>query len=683
MKIKTLTLKSSAVALCLLGTIPSLEAQVNYAWAKNVGGGGLEYCYAVSSDKSGNVYSTGYFQGTADLDPGTGTSNFTSVGAQDVFVIKVDVAGNFVWARQIGGAGNDQGYAITTDTGGNIYAAGYFSGTVDFDPGTGTSNMTAVNGADVFICKLDPSGNFIWAKQMGGPGFDQPVSVIVDTPGNIYTAGYFQSTADFDPGAGVSPLVSGGGFDAFISKLDASGNFVWAKRLGGNGYDFCNGMAVDAAGNVYTTGIFQNTADFDPGTGTANLIGMGGYDAFICKLNASGDYVWAKQAGNINNDYGTGVGVDAAGNVYATGHFETTVDFDPGAGTVNLTSNGAADIYVLKLDAAGNYVWVRQIGGPDADYGNALMMDAVGNPCFLGYFNNTVDFDPGTGTSTLSSAGADDIYAAKLSGAGNYMWAKKLGGPGNDYGFCLSTDRSGNVYTGGMFNGVADFDPGAGTSTLNSDNGGHAFFQKMICYDTSSTILTQTACDSFVLNGITYKTSGQHVQRRPNAAGCDSIIRLNLTLTPVNVVISYTQPTLSTNGTYTTYQWFRNGTLISGATSSTYTATQNGAYTVAVTNASGCKDTSDVYNVTDASGIDDPRTGLTLIYPNPSSGKVFVESPIAVDIALCGIDGKIILRAEKARELDIRSVAPGVYFLRISDSRNGNLLQVEKLVRNP
>lgn len=683
MNIKTLTLKSSTIALCMLGALPSLEAQVNYAWAKNVGGGGLEYCYSVCSDKAGNVYSTGYFNGTADLDPGTGTSGFTSTGMQDVFVIKVNAAGNLVWAKQIGGTGNDQGYVVTTDTAGNLYAAGIFSGTVDFDPGAGTSNMTATGGADVFVCKLDPTGSFVWARQLGGPGYDQPTALIVDTPGNVYTAGYFQSTADFDPGTGTSSLTSAGGFDAFVSKLDASGDYVWARRMGGNGYDFCNGMAIDGAGNILTTGMFQNTADFDPGTGVANLTGMGGYDGFISKLNASGDYVWAKQVGNINNDQGNGVGVDAAGNVYATGYFETTVDFDPGTGTVNLTSNGGADIYVLKLDASGNYVWVQQIGGPDADYGNALVMDASGNPCFLGYFNNTVDFDPGTGTSNLSSAGADDVYAAKLSGSGNFMWAKRIGGASNDYGFSLSTDRSGNVYTAGMFNGVADFDPGAGSSTLNSDNGGHAFFQKMVCYDTTATTITRTECDSFTLNGITYKASGQYVQRRPNAAGCDSIIRLDLTLTPVNVVISYTSPVLSTNGTYTTYQWFRNGTVISGATSSTYTATQNGDYTVAVTNANGCKDTSAVYTVTDAAGINDPKAGLAVVYPNPSSGKVFIDAPFEVDAVLCSMDGKIIFNAEKAGGIDMRSFAPGVYFLRISDSRSGSVIQVEKLIRTP
>src|SRR5690606_29098604 len=118
---------------------------------------------------------------------------------------------------------------------------------------------------DIFVSKLDPNGNFLWAKQMGGTDNDQGISITVDTSGNIYTTGIFRNTVDFDPGAGVYNLTAVVGNDIFISKLDANGNFLWAKQMGSGGNTRSNSIVLDTNGNIYTTGIFQSTADFDPG----------------------------------------------------------------------------------------------------------------------------------------------------------------------------------------------------------------------------------------------------------------------------------------------------------------------------------------------------------------------------------------------------------------------------------
>ena len=237
--------------------------------ASAFGGTSTDNGNAIAVDAAGNVYTTGYFQNTADFDPGIGISNLTSasLNGNDVFVSKLDSSGNFVWARSFGGTSTDTGNAIAVDAAGNVYTTGYFKGIADFDPGAGTSNLTAVGNQDVFVSKLDSSGNFVWAKSFGAGSDDDATGVAVDASGNVYTTGTFRSTVDFDPGAGVSNLTAVQP-DVFVSKLDSSGNFVWAKSFGGTSTDNGNAIAIDASGNVYTTGYFYVTADFDPGAGT-------------------------------------------------------------------------------------------------------------------------------------------------------------------------------------------------------------------------------------------------------------------------------------------------------------------------------------------------------------------------------------------------------------------------------
>lgn len=671
------------LGLALAGSISLTYAQgVSVLWAKNMGGGGADYGNAVAVDQQGNVYVTGYYNNTGDFNPGSGTLSLTSAGSQDVFITKLDAAGNLVWAKSMGGSGADQGYGIAVDQQGNVYTTGYFSGTADFDPGAGTANLVSSGGVDIFVSKLDANGNYVWAKGMGGSGWDQGAAIALDMAGNVYTTGYFQYTADFDPGPGVFNPTAFGGFDIFVSKLDQAGQFVWAKSMGSTGGDFGNGIAVDPAGNVLTTGFFQGVADFDPGIGTANLTGAGSYDIFVSKLDAAGGYKWARSMGGSNPDQGYAIATDAAGNVYTTGYFSNTVDFDPGVGTANLSSAGGADIFVSKLDSAGHHVWARQMGGSDADYGYAIKADASGNVYTMGYYNSTADFDPGGGVANLTSAGVDDIFVSKLNGAGNYRWAKSLGGWGNDYGFGMTIDHSGSVYSTGLFNGTADFDPGPGTLNLNSDVGGHIYVQKMYCTDTSSGTVTATSCDSIVLNGIAYTASGTYTQVLTNAAGCDSTLRISLTIHHITpAVITAAGSVLSVAGTYTSYRWFWNNILISGATANTYTATRNGNYTVVVTDANGCTDTSQVYNVTGLGiGNRNEIAQQIRIYPNPAQEELHIQAPLPVQVCITSIEGKLILQEKNAETLSLRELSEGIYLIRIS-SKEGNLLKVEKLIK--
>ena len=468
--------------LALFGLSNNANAQA-LQWAKAMGGADPDNGYSIALDGSGNVYTTGYFVGTVDFDPGAGVANLTSaspdIGYSDIFISKLDASGNFVWAKAMGGPNYDYSYSIAIDGSGNVYTTGYFYGTSDFDPGAGVFNLNSGFDSDIFISKLDASGNFVWAKAMGGADSDKGSSIAIDGSGNVYTTGCFFGTADFDPGAGVFNLTEAGYGDIFISKLDASGNFVWAKAMGDTmSPDIGYSIALDGSGNVYTTGYFAGTVDFDPGAGVFNLTSAGDRDIFISKLDASGNFVWAKAMGGANSEYSYSIALDGSGNVYTTGYFFGTADFDPGAGVANLTYAGNDDIFISKLDASGNFVWAKAMGGSATDLGYSIAIDGSGNVYTTGYFEGTSDFDPGAGVFNLTSAGYYDIFVSKLDASGNFVWANAMGGADSDYGSSIALDGSGNVYTTGYFEGTADFDPGAGVANLTSAGGGDIFVAK-------------------------------------------------------------------------------------------------------------------------------------------------------------------------------------------------------------
>ncbi|MBD2701640.1 SBBP repeat-containing protein [Spirosoma sp. BT702] len=461
------------------GLSPDTQAQ-NFEWAKGLGGTSYDEGHSVAVDKQGNVYTTGYFTGIADFDPGPGVFNLTSAGSNDIFVCKLSSSGNLIWVKQLGGSSDDQGRSIKVDGGGNLYITGYFNGTADFDPGPGVSNLISAGGSDLFVSKLDLLGNWVWSKRMGGSSNDFGSVVAIDGQGNVISTGSFSGTADFDPNSGTFNLISAGITDIFVSKLDASGNFVWAKRMGGESDDVGHSVTVDGAGNVFTTGYFNGTADFDPGPGVFNLISVQGtYDSFVSKLDASGTFVWVQQLGTGGSETGYSIIVDGLGNIYSTGSFSDTADFDPGSGVANLTTAGLSSLYVSKLDASGAYVWAKAINSTVEAYGFSIAVDGLGDVYTTGSFLGTADFDPGPGVYNLSSVGVYDSFVSKIDASGAFVWAQAIGSTTSDGGNSVAVDNSGNVYTTGSFRGPADFDTGPGIANLNVAGIVDAFVYKL------------------------------------------------------------------------------------------------------------------------------------------------------------------------------------------------------------
>ena len=481
-------MKKTLLTLCCFSAL-TLNAQTpTFDWAINIGSTNFDKGYDIATDAAGNVYEIGILAGTADFDPGAGVVNLASNGNDDIFIAKYSTTGNLLWAHNIGGTGNETAVAMALDASGNCYFTGHFTGAVDFDPGAGTSIITASGAFDVCIVKLNSSGNLVWAKNFGGTYGTFVDELSLDASGNVYTEGTFQTTTDFDPSAGVYNLVSTGGQDPYLAKLDAAGNFVWAIHTGFS----VNSLHIDNNNTVYLAGSFNDTTDFNPNaTQVFNVIPIGATDIYIAKFDTAANFIWVKNIGGTTGTDGGNayaINTDAAGNIIVTGTFTGTVDFDPGTGTANLTSVGTgtnmSDMYFLKLDASANFVWVKRVGGNSIDVPLDIATDNAGSVYFSGRFKSSiVDFDPDpTVTFNLNGTFSSyDAFVLILSATGNFVYAYEIGGPsnGDDEANAICVNPTGSFYVTGTFYGPIDFDPGTGTTTLNDIGNTDAFIQKM------------------------------------------------------------------------------------------------------------------------------------------------------------------------------------------------------------
>lgn len=385
-------------------------------------------------------------------------------------------AQNYDWAKRIGGSGSD-GARATVISNGYIYTVGAFEGGVDFNPNSGVSGLTASGSSDMYIQKLDTAGNFIWAKRIGGSASDGANAIAVDDLDNLYITGSFYGTVDFDPNVGVNTVVAQGAYNSFVLKLDASGNFVWVKKMG-NGSAGNKGQAItiDRFGHVYTTGAFYGTSDFNPNAGVATLVAQGtSQDIFIQKLDTAGNFIWAKSIGGYGTDVPYGIEVDALGNVHTLGSFRGLVDFDLGVNDYFLDSDVHISLFVQKLDSAGNFIWAKcprynnPSGGAGGSFGTALALDDAGNVYAAGGFFGTIDFDPNIGVYNL--AGSQN-FIQKLDASGNFVWAQATAA---SKGVELGLDAYGNLYAAGGFSGTVDFDPGTDSFNLTSTASGLSY----------------------------------------------------------------------------------------------------------------------------------------------------------------------------------------------------------------
>jgi len=636
-----------------------------YQWTRTYGAANNDRGTSVATDQAGNSYSTGFSSGT-------------------VFVRKLDPAGSMVWVKTFGAMDGTDICVID----GSIYLTGVFFGTVDFDPGPGVNNQSGT----IYIEKLDLSGNFIWAKTFS-TGTYISANLHVDAQQNIYMAGSFQGTVDFNPGPGTNNATSSGMLDAFIEKLDSSGSLLWTRTFGHSADDDgCNAITTDAAGAVLVTGTFRNMVDFDPGAGTDFHTSNAGQDVYIEKLDASGIFQWARTFGGTTwEDWVYAIAADAAGNVYIGGNFGDTVDFDPGPGVDNHTATGGAfaEAYIEKLSSSGNYIWTRNYGGYNAENVFSITIDSNSDLLIAGIFDGPCDFDLGPGTNILTPAGWIDAYVGKMDTAGNFLWAKAFGGTDDDWASAAAQDAMGGIYLTGYFKGTVDFDPDAGTDSLTSNGNEDIFVWKYKFCTASSSTITPSACFSYTSPSGNYvwSTSGAYSDTLTNFSGCDSLLTINLTIDTVDVSVTQTGITLTANASGAIYQWLDCNAAfasLSGETSQTFSASVNGNYAVLVIQ-NGCQDTSSCYTINTV-GLNSIHLWEDLrIYPNPGHGVFLLNvhkdgPPVTIEI-LDQLGQKVFEAAIslQVNKIDLQSLQPGSYVAKIT--ANGQIFTRKLIVQ--
>ena len=392
------------------GYITKLDNSGSYLWSGSVGGPNLDNGLSVTIDNQSNVYFSGFFTQSADLDPGSGTLTVTAIDA-DAYILKLNSSGNLQWAATISGAGYQYAHDMACDASNNLYVAGYFTGTADFDPGSGTYTLTSNGNVDAFLMKLSPTGAFIWARSFGSIDYDVATSVAVDINGDVYVTGSFIGTVDFDPGSSTHTISSVGGTqDFYLSKFAPNGNFVWTRSYGSAGDDWSPSVTTDVAGNIFTAARYGGTLT----VGTNTVGHNASWDGFFTKHTNSGNLIWLKTINGPGHESPSSIRADASGNLYVTGFFDDVVDFDPGNSTYTLSPppGGAKfDIFMMQLDSSGNFNWALRMGNGGTDqYGTAIALDQARNIYSTGGFYGSIDFDPGAGTYSFAVTTSTNIY---------------------------------------------------------------------------------------------------------------------------------------------------------------------------------------------------------------------------------------------------------------------------------
>ncbi len=357
-----------------------------------------------------------------------------------------------IWARYAGGNNLDQGTSVATDLEGNVYVAGSFaSDNITFGTFTlanGTSPGMMYN--NFFIAKYDPLGNAIWAKSFGGSTEFEAGSITCDVYGNVYAAGVFFTTAMI---VGAITLDNKGASDVAIIKMTSSGNVVWAKSFGGSADDNESAVKTDKWGNIYFTGGFASSViAFD----SALLINVdSGYvDGYLVKCDSSGNVKWAKSFSGYGNDEADNLTTDISGNVYVAGHFVSD-SFVVGS-VVLRDTNGLSDIFLAKLDSAGEVRFAKKCGGVEIDAPTSILINKENDIFISGYsYSPYIIFDTVVVVNPSGGGDYDAIFIAKYDSAGDVIWGKSFGGTVSTRSYGSAIDDSDGIYLAGAFGGGA------------------------------------------------------------------------------------------------------------------------------------------------------------------------------------------------------------------------------------
>mgnify|MGYP000007253525 CR=1 FL=1 len=640
------------------------------------------------ADHNSNIYSIGtFYTSTIDMDLGPNTYLLTNYSNSTLFVRKMDENKNLLWAKAIGGTANVTfyPYSLFTDASSNVYIYGTFNGSADFDPGPGSYNLTGNwSIGNKFFCKYDSNGNFLWAKKIN----ISPEKIAVDDLDNIYIVGQFSGTKDFNFGTGINNLSTSPSSttNSFISKYDADLNYIWAKKFDASTENKATHLSLDDNANLYISGSFKDSVDFDPSSTVqrlhqdTSLISSPLYsDIYTCKMDSAGNYVWAKQFyGSIASYFQVSSNmVDSENNVYTLGYFNGAAGFNSDIPfTIDSLISGPS-IFITKHDENGTYKWTKTI---DYGQGNGITMEsstASDDLYLIGNFNGELDFDPGP-EETTETGSFGTWYMLKLDQNGNYIWHETLAGNSVQPKYIDITTNN-EIHFTCKYAGSPDLEPTDGEFLMPYEANLNGYF--IAQWEQCSTVDTISAfhCTEYTVpsGNITYYFSGTYQDTISNNAGCDSLLTINVNL-GIDETISISFDTLRANLDNASYQWLdcnNNAAPINGETNQMFIPDVDGFYAVEVTS-NGCTEFSPCVQITGL-GINENTFAKGIeSYPNPiidaltiQLGKTYqsvlmiIRNPLGQEIERKEFNNQQILKTTIQGE-------SGVYFIELKDENN-------------
>ncbi len=698
-------------------------------WVRQVGGSQYQFISDQVTDNDGNMYYSGGFNGLTDLDPGTGISQVIAAGNISIFISKIDSSGNLIWGKQLGTFGSYQaGRFVELDYSGNLYVAGYCYDVMDADPGQavfnitpgiflikldsagnfiwarsysdgdctslklcndssliltgefygtlsviGTQSVSAYGFRDGFIVKTSTAGIDQWAKRIGGPnGGDLISGSAVDSSGNIYISGNCQDSVSFGNTATYNFKV-GGLVDGFICKLSNNGNFIWVKQIASDSLSSALGSCIssDNNGNVFVGGYFNGNVDFNPGIGIYNRKSIDDYDSFLLKLDSLGNFINMKTFEGLGNQYMKSICSDLQSNIYVTGIYFNTIYYNSSTGPSLSGYVAGQDIFVFKLNPSLNLKWGYSIGVSSAvNESGSITINNDQSIVVTGNFGKTIDFDPDTGIYNLTSV---------LGTNGRDAFLQKI-----NQVSCNATTSNVNIVQCNSFaspsgNNVWSLS-GVYVDTIPNSRFCDSIITFNLVINHTYSSISVSDCNNFTSPSGNYiwNQSGTYLDTIPSSFGCDSIITVNLLIYSMNDSVILVQGSLYALDSVASYQWIDCNTLqpVSGANSQAFVP-GSGSFAVVLTNGS-CIDTSNCLNITGDNNYNLNRLGF---YPNPVNKEIKFSIELQnFSVIIADETGRIVFNKSfgKLSELNVENLAPGFYTLLLNSDGNSNVFKILK-----
>ncbi len=612
------------------GYLVKLDSNGAFIWAKSLQSNDYSKFTDIKTTHDGNLILVGKYYGQADFDFGAGVHHmFAPTTNPHVFIQKITTDGDLIWVKEIQGNSYMKSIEVVVDQSDNIYLCGGFTGTADFDVGTGTNTVvnpgTGNYSWDTYLLKLDASGHFVWAKTFGIPGSGNvhPRAVALDFDDGVYLTGNYQDSVDMDPGTNAHLIVSDHWKDEFILKLDTAGNFQWVNTINGQYNDqIISDIECDHSNDCYLIGYFNNLSTYHASDTTMVLNTAGGgndNDGCILKLNPNGHLDWFNTFGGYGVEFGRKLAIDYFGRIYFSSSINGALTFNTLSGVTSI--NGNDDVIVGSMNFDGTYNWVVSYGG---NQGNLIMTDMIldrfNNIITLGRFLEVVNFNP-FGVSNLTSF----LYTG---GQVNYhvysLYVHKL-------------KRSGT-----------DIDRNERKDTVNT-------------------------CSPYTwIDGETYTVNdktAEYLMYGAAANGGDSLVTLHLIPNAIDVTVSHNEAELIANASGLSYQWLdcnNNLSKVQGETSQSFTPSSEGKYAVEITDGD-CVDTSQCITMQFASVVENELDHQIVVFPNPVVDHFVFKTKVPIsNITVIDALGQAVLVKSKVTNgtvVNTSNLSSGLYLL--------------------